>query len=477
MENETIIETKGNLKNGQQFCPNCGGNKTYFEPSIGKLFCPYCESTFDGKKLEESAINTLEGNIIGSGAQRIEESFNNIVTVRCNGCGAEVIIDTKETTQKRCHWCRGILSINERIPNGAVPDAILPFQVSKEEAKKEIDKFVKSRTFFALPIFKSEYKIDNIMGVYLPYMLIDANITCNFEGTGEKQIAARGSGKSRVYDANVYKVRRTFNMTIEDLTIETSSDKINKEDASKTNNIINSIMPFDTENCIRFQSNYLTGFTSEKRDTDVGDLNSKTLTQIRDIARHALNDEVKHYDRGIRWDKEDINIIGTRWISAYLPVWIYSYYEKGKKQLHYVAVNGRTKELMGSIPINKSGLFTISAFLETIAIMLSLYIIYKLGFDRFTLMLAFLLCSTGIIFYKATYKRYRNDDARHKYESETNTTLQVLSRADNYITTTRNLRTEKILGQNNTRIEGDKVKTVNQNSFIDKTVDKLTRNN
>ena len=477
MENETVIETKGNLKNGQQFCPNCGANAIYFEPSIGKLFCPYCESVFDGKKLEETPVNTLEGNIIGTGAQRIEEGFNNIVTVRCNGCGAEVIIDTTETTVKRCHWCRGILSINERIPNGAVPDVILPFQVSKEEAKKEIDKFVQSRTFFALPRFKGEYKIDNIMGVYLPYMLIDANITCNFEGIGEKLIATHGSGNSKTYEANAYKVRRTFNMTIEDLTMETSSDKMNKEDSSKTNNIINSIMPFDTENCIRFQSNYLTGFTSEKRDTNIGDLNDKALTQIRDVARHALNNELRQYDRGIRWDKEEVNVIGTRWISAYLPVWIYSYYQKNNKQLHYVAVNGRTKELMGSIPINKSGLFTISTLIETIAIMISLFLLNECDYDRFSFMASFFLCTSGIIFYKTTYRRYRNDNARHKYEKDTNTTLEVLFKTDNYITTRRGLRTEKILGQNNTRIDGDKVKIVNQNSFVDKAVDKLTRNN
>ena len=477
MENETILETKGNLKNGQQFCPNCGANAIYFEPSIGKLFCPYCESVFDGKRLEETPVNTLEGNVIGTGAQRIEEGFNNIVTVRCNGCGAEVIIDTTETTVKRCHWCRGILSINERIPNGAVPDVILPFQVSKKKKKKEIDKFVQSRTFFALPRFKGEYKIDNIMGVYLPYMLIDANITCNFEGIGEKLIATHGSGNSKTYEANAYKVRRTFNMTIEDLTMETSSDKINKEDTSKTNNIINSIMPFDTENCIRFQSNYLTGFTSEKRDTNVGDLNDKALTQIKDVARHALNNELRQYDRGIRWDKEEVNVIGTRWISAYLPVWIYSYYQKNNKQLHYVAVNGRTKELMGSIPINKSGLFTISTLIETIAIMISLFLLNECDYDRFSFMASFFLCTSGIIFYKTTYRRYRNDNARHKYEKDTNTTLEVLFKTDNYITTRRGLRTEKILGQNNTRIDGDKVKIVNQNSFVDKAVDKLTRNN
>lgn len=125
------------------------------------------------------------------------------------------------------------MSINERLENGAVPDAILPFKIKKEEAKQEIDKFVQSRTFFALPRFKREYKIENVMGVYLPYMLVDANTTCDFEGEGEKCIRQYSSGKYRRYDAKVYKIKRRFNMTIEDLTIETSKDKLDKYNSKK----------------------------------------------------------------------------------------------------------------------------------------------------------------------------------------------------------------------------------------------------
>ena len=476
MENETIIETKGNLKNGQQFCPNCGANATYFEPSIGKLFCPYCESIFDEKKLEESETNKLEGNLIGSGARKIEKDFNDIVAVRCNGCGAEVMIDTKETTIKRCHWCRGILSINERIPNGTIPDAILPFKVTKEEAKAEIDKFVKSRSFFALPKFKGEYKIDNIMGVYLPYMLIDANITGDFEGIGEKTAThvdrvqeniQYPTGKMiTVTDSNVnaYIVKRKFDMTIEDLEMETSSDKVDKTDELKTNNIINSIMPFDTENCVRFQSNYLTGFTSEKRDINIEELDKKALVQIKDVTRHALNKKLKQYDRGIKWNKEEVNIKGMRWISAYLPVWIYSYYDKKNKQLHYVAVNGRTKELMGSVPVNKSGLFTISALIETIALVISLNILIATN-NLQTFVIALFLCLIGPIYYKVTYENYRNNDARHKYEKETKTTIKITEITDRFTRSRKNLPDYKIIGQNNTRIEGENVKIESENNL------------
>lgn len=483
MENETILETKGNLKNGQQFCPNCGATETYFEPSVGKLFCPYCDSIFEGKKIEETDISKIEGTIIGSGAKKINENFNNIVTIRCNGCGAEVVIDTNETTIKRCHWCRGILSINERIPNGSVPDKILPFKVTKEQAKQKIDKFVKSKSFFALPKFKKEYKIDNIMGVYFPYMLVDVNANCDFEGIGEKMDVKYQSSKLTIksmdfnnYDINLYKIKRKFNMTIEDLTIETSKDKTDKNNSNKTNNIINSIMPFDTEECIKFQSNYLTGFTSEKRDMNIEDLEQKIMTQIKDVARHTLNKQLTIYDRGIRWDKEEVNVIGTRWISAYLPVWIYSYYEKNNKKLHYVAVNGRTNELMGSIPINKLKLFIISAFIEIISIMISLYVLNKCDFDKFSFMVSSFLCTSGMIFYKATYKMYRNYDARHKYEKETNTTLKITNRLDQFLLHNISPANEKILGQNNTRIDGDYIRKTNENSFVETVVDKLTRN-
>lgn len=462
IENIEILDTGEELKNGQQFCPNCGATQIYFEPKIGKLICPYCDSTFDGNKIEQTKTDTLEGNIIGSGARKIDETFNNIVTIKCNGCGAEVVIDTNQTTQARCHWCRGILSINERIPNGAVPDTILPFKITKDEAKQEIDRFVISRRFFALPIFKREYKLENVMGVYLPYMLVDANTICDFEGEGEKLIRKYKVSKSTRYDASVYRIRRKFNLTIEDLTIETSKDKLDKNSTKKTNNIINSIMPFDTENCIRFQSNYLTGFTSEKRNTDVEELKYKAETQFHDIARHTLNKDLKQYDRGIRWQKENMDIIGTRWISAYLPVWIYSYYEKRKRILHYVAVNGRTKELMGSIPINKPLLFFVSTIIETMAVLLSLYIMMKFDFDRYTIMLSFFICTAGFVFYKAMFNRYRNESARHTYEKETKTTLTFLSKEDTYIKQLMQLDNEKIKGQNNTRIDGDKVEILDK---------------
>jgi len=83
---------------------------------------------------------------------------------------------------------------------------------------------------------------------------------------------------------------------------------------------------------------------------------------------------VRRYDRGVRWEQEQIDVIGTRWVSMYLPVWLYSYHQPGRNggMLHYIAVNGRTGETMGSVPVQQWKLLmtaiTVGTFLEAIAL-------------------------------------------------------------------------------------------------------------
>ena len=219
---------------------------------------------------ENTALITMQDGaitgVIGSGALDIASDAEDLVTFKCSSCGAEVVVDTANTMQARCHWCRHILSVNEQIPNGSVPDTLLPFKVTKEEAATIIAGFVNKRKFFANPKFKKEFATNNIMGVFFPYMLLDVNSHANFRGEGEHQTRAyqveagnrdaNGHAmRQTVYDADVYYVERDFDLTIQGLSIESNSHNLNEVD-NETNNIINAIMPFDTENCVKFSANY-----------------------------------------------------------------------------------------------------------------------------------------------------------------------------------------------------------------------------
>lgn len=461
MEDNTILKSEPKIvntaigeENGQNKCPQCGATDISLNSKTGMLRCNFCRHEFKPEKVEglETDITKLEGEIMGSGTQDIEQDVQNIITLKCSSCGAEVVIDTNEKTQARCHWCRNTLSINEQVPNGAVPDVVLPFNVSKDDAKHQIETFVGKRKFFAHPKFKEEFTTENIMGVYFPYMVVDINSHAHYRGQGEHEVRryTRGSGDSKktYYDADLYNVERDFDLTIEGLTVESSLDKLNKTASNKTNNVINAIMPFDTENSVKWNANYLKGYSSEKRDTNVDDLRPLVEAQSKDISRFAANDSLKQYDRGVRWDSEELDIKGKQWKSAYLPVWLYSYQQtKGDKSiLHYVAVNARTKETMGSVPIHMPKLLAVSAIVEVLG-----FIAMILASD-FDYKWVFLLA--GFIYFLVMYFRYRNSNARHYHEKETKRNIFNMIKEDNFVKHEKGLSNSSMIGANNKKVNG-----------------------
>lgn len=454
--NKKIIKTDIDAKDGQNKCPKCGATDISLNSKTGKLRCNFCRHQFEPEKLEtmEKDISKLEGEVLGSGATDIIADVKDILTFKCSSCGAEVVIDTSSQASARCHWCRNTLSVNQQIPNGAIPDTVLPFKVSKVDAKKEIENFVGKRKFYAHPQFRKEFTTDNIMGVYLPYMIVDANTHISLTGQGEHEVNRYtekiGDRTITYYDADLYDVERDFDLTIEGLTIESSKDKLDTNSSNRTNNIINSIMPFDTENCVKWDANYIKGYTSEKRDTNVDDLKGIVEAQSKDIARFAANETLEDYDRGVRWDNENLKLKGQQWKAAYLPIWLYSYQEekKDKKLLHYVAVNARTKKTMGSVPIHMPKLLLVSFFVE-LAGLIAMLFTYS---DDNNWPWLFLL--SGVLYFLIIYGKYRNSGARHNHEKDTKTNMSNLVKSDKLVRREKRLSDSRMEGANNTRVDG-----------------------
>lgn len=373
-----VIQTHSTAESGLSKCPKCGATEISLSVDSGMLRCHFCrfewqeESAVDVFRLH-SPISELQGITIGSGSAAIVPDVSEVMSFKCSACGAEVVVDTAHAMQSRCHWCRNTLSVNQQVPNGAVPDAVLPFSLPKQVAIEKISAFVKQRSFFAHRKFKAEFNAENVIGVYLPYMIVDVNAKLYLAGVGEHQTRRYtvGSEKNQrtVYDADVYQVQREFDYYVDDLTLESSSDKLDVNVTQNTNNIVNSVLPFDTENIVRFNANYLAGFSSQRRDTDVDGMMDLVLKQTQDIGRYQAKSTIRFYDRGVRWEQERFDPVGQRWISAYLPIWLYSYYEKksgGKELLHYIAVNGRTGETMGSIPLNMPKLWVATGIAQVL---------------------------------------------------------------------------------------------------------------
>lgn len=350
------------LSDGINRCARCGSTEIQLRPATGMLVCLFCRHEWNEEAVEdlffgEVPISELEGTVVGSGAAGIDASVSEILTLKCAGCGSEVVVNTVQAMSARCHWCRQTLTVNDQVPNGAVPDAVLPFALTKDQAVAAIRAFAGKRKTFAHRQFVAEFTPENVVGVYLPYMVVDGRASSDVWGQAEVLIRSysRGSGddKTTYYDADVYQVQRHVDFTVDDLTIESSAERANFNTLVNTNNIINTILPFDTKNAVRWNANYLTGFTSEKRDQNIEAVRPEFENQLMSIARSQVVASVSGYNRGVRWEHERLEVHGSRWTSMYLPVWLYSYYheERGHKMVHYIAVNARTGETMGSVPI------------------------------------------------------------------------------------------------------------------------------
>ena len=370
------------LKDGANRCPKCGATDIRQRPGTDLLICLYCRNEWHGQRVEEEfgfgeGLDELTGTVIASGARDIDTDVSSLMTYKCTGCGAEVTVNTESTMTARCHWCRHVFGVNEQVANGAVPDAVLPFHIKKDDAVARIRQFVDKRRLFALKEFKEQFTPENVVGVYLPYMIVDGKASADVAGRGEIKTReyTQGSGdkKKTYYDADIYRVERHVDFTVDDLPLESSTERGNLDTGVNTNNIINTILPFDTKNAVKWNASYLSGYTSEKRDTDVEQLRPRLEDQLLSIARCQVEESVNRFDRGVRWEQERLDVHGTRWVAMYLPVWLYSYQQGGKGgMLHYIAVNGRTGETMGSVPVQQWKLLlaaiTVGTFLEGIAL-------------------------------------------------------------------------------------------------------------
>jgi hypothetical protein len=374
------------LKDGLNHCPKCGATDIRLRAGSDLLICLYCRHEWQGVRVEEKfglgeGIDQLRGTVIASGARDIAADAASLRSFKCGGCGAEVTINTENAMTARCHWCRHVFGINEQIDNGAVPDAVLPFRITKDDAVACIRQFVDKRRLFALKAFKEQFTAENVVGVYLPYMIVDGKASADIAGEGEIETRryTRGSGnnKTTYYDADVYRVERHVDFTVDDLPLESSAERGNLNTRSNTHNIINTIQPFDTKNAVKWNASYLAGFTSEKRDLNVEQLFPRLDDQLLSIARAQVEPSARRYGRGVRWEEERLHVHGTRWVSMYLPVWLYSYHQPGRNGglLHYIAVNGRTGETMGSVPVQQWKLLLAALTVGTVLEGIALYLI------------------------------------------------------------------------------------------------------
>ncbi len=153
------------------FCPSCGAPARYDIPS-GQYLCSYC-----GGKVAISEAMAMKKGFRSIQQARIRESAarRRLLRTACTGCGAELIIEEGEALGS-CAFCGRALVRKDYLGSETLPEMILPFRITREEAAACIEDWCSEnrRKAEAKHLLKH---VNVLQGFYLPYELVRGPVT------------------------------------------------------------------------------------------------------------------------------------------------------------------------------------------------------------------------------------------------------------------------------------------------------------
>ena len=117
-------------------CKGCGGNMV-FDPKSQQLKCLFCATVREFSK--DSHVQELDVETAFTSA---ETWHNEVISQKCDGCGAIVTLSATETA-KTCPYCGNSLVVEIDDLKGLKPNAVYPFQITKQSAIDGIKKWAK----------------------------------------------------------------------------------------------------------------------------------------------------------------------------------------------------------------------------------------------------------------------------------------------------------------------------------------------
>ena len=233
-------------------CPNCGGDLT-FDPASGKYKCEYCLSSFtqeEAEKANPKAAEALNGEDDAAGAQEAsdaqkessteetkgETEQGEAVVYICPNCGAEIVTDAT-TAATYCFYCHNPVVLSGRLSGEYMPDFVLPFKISKEQAIEKFLSFARKKRFIPKDFFEKN-QVQKMTGVYFPYWIYGGDFETDYMARGRK-VRVWQTGDVEYKETSIYDVRREGEVRVDGL----SRNALNKADRD----LIECVQPYRLE--------------------------------------------------------------------------------------------------------------------------------------------------------------------------------------------------------------------------------------
>ena len=331
---ETLLEYK---------CPACGGALS-FDSSLQKMKCPYCDTEFEVAALQEldEALKqekpsdfTWESQPEG---QWTAEETEGLRTYVCQSCGGEIVGDLN-TAATSCPYCDNPVVMAGQFTGTLRPDLVIPFQLDKEQAKAALQQHLNKKPL--LPkLFKSQNRIESIQGIYVPFWLFDTDADANIRYKATR-IHCWSDANYNYTRTSFYSLLRAGRIGFDNVPVDGSS--------KLSNDLMESIEPYDMSQGVDFQTAYLAGYLADKFDVEAEDCKTRANDRIRASTEAAFSQTTVGYNSVIP-EHSNISLSGGRVRYALLPAWILT--TRWQDKLYTFAMNGQTGKMVGNLPID-----------------------------------------------------------------------------------------------------------------------------
>ncbi len=321
-------------------CPCCDA-RLEFAGDNQKMSCEYCGNTFEIEAVQAYNAQTSASDSFGwedtKTASWAQSEQEHLQTFSCPACGGQIMTDDT-TAATFCPYCDNPAVIPGRVTGGLKPDAVIPFQTTKEDAQAAFTKLCKGKPLLPRD-FAAQHRVEKITGMYVPFWLYDCS--------GD-QSATYKATRVRHWSDSRYNYRRTDHFLL-NRSARAAFSCIPMDASQKMDNaIMESIEPFDFEKLTDFETAYLSGYLADKYDVEHTSGEERIRQRVGSTLDTNISASVFGYTTAIPTGKQ-LNIQHSKAKYVLLPVWMLC--SRYKDQTYTFAMNGQTGKMTGTFPI------------------------------------------------------------------------------------------------------------------------------
>ncbi|MCL2387383.1 MAG: hypothetical protein FWC89_07545 [Defluviitaleaceae bacterium] len=346
-------------------CPNCSG-AVAFDAASQQLKCPFCDSEFDVealKSLNETQENEKEEVewASHSDTEWLAGEQEGMRLYVCNSCAGEIIAE-ESTAATSCPFCGNPVIMKGQLSGSARPDLIIPFQLDKKAAMEALKTHLSGKRLVPRS-FKSDNKLNEIKGLYVPFWLFDAEVDANMRYKATT-IRNWSDAQFNYTETRTYNVVRQGEMAFEKVPVDASA-KLSAE-------LMESLEPFDASSAKDFQTAFLAGYLADKFEFCAEHSIARANERIRATTEAEFRKTVTGYAtvsaeyRGVYLKKSEVKY-------ALFPVWTLATTWRDKTYLF--AMNGQTGKFVGDLPTDWGAFwgwfFGLTAIISVVLIVLA----------------------------------------------------------------------------------------------------------